>query len=194
MNDNFLRALYALAAMVLLGGSPTLRASTMLGDTLLIERLFPDLNTQLSPPNSTTVVTGTSDEISSVGGSELFNPEANSITIGWFRNSSYGGTATIFDGFRFTGFSHAITGVTAIDVVNISIADLAFGSNFINLNLGSAFDASSALTLQVEFAPVPVPPAIALFGSGLVCLLHRQKNKVGSASRYCAGLISNRPI
>ena len=166
----------------------------MLGDTLLIERLFPDLNTQLSPPVSTTVTAGASDEISSVGGTEIFNPEANSITIDWSGSSSYGGTATICDGFRFTGFSHAITGVTAIDVVNISIADLAFGSNFINLNLGSAFDASSALTLQVEFAPVPVPPALAFFGSGLVCLLHRQKNKVRSASRYCAGLVSNRPI
>ena len=73
MNNDFLRTIYPLAAILMLGGSPSLYAATMLGDTLLIERLFPDLNTPLGPPNSTTVAAGASDQIT-VQGFELPNP------------------------------------------------------------------------------------------------------------------------
>jgi hypothetical protein len=135
----------------------------MIGDVLTIERLYPDLNTNYQvPPVSTVVTIGGADTVT-VQNYELFNPEATRISIDWYGSSSYAGDATIFNGFRFTGFSNVVQNVKATDVTNISITELNFGSNFITLKLNGPFDNSSFLNLQVQFTPVPVPAALPLF-------------------------------
>ena len=142
----------------------------MIGNVLTIERLFPDLNTTFEPAVSTTVAAGPSDATHDFNAFAVLDPEANAISIDWVRSSRYGGDSLTFDGFRFTGFSSIITNVTASDVTNISIADLAFSTNFITLNLGSSFDASSFIRLNVEFAPVPLPAALPLLGIAITGL------------------------
>lgn len=156
----------AALALFSFGFSAAVQAS-MVGDVLTIERLYPDLNTHFQPSVSTTVAVGPSDAINPFG-LESVNPEADSISIHWTGSSSYIGTSSVFDGYRFTGFSKPIQNVTVTDVNNITVAALGFGNDFITLNFGSYFDSSSSLNLQIQFAPVSLPGSLPLLLSGVV--------------------------
>lgn len=134
----------------------------MIGDVLTIERLYPNLVTQFQPSASTQVQTGITDEVFPFG-FERINPEDESISIHWIRNSQYIGSDDVFDGYRFSGFSDVITNVSVSSINNLSSVMLDFGSNFITLNFGSSFDSSSYLELSVEFVPVPEPSTLPLF-------------------------------
>ncbi|MEH8015924.1 hypothetical protein MN202_01645 [Rheinheimera muenzenbergensis] len=136
----------------------------MIGDTLTIDRLYPNLNSHYQPSVETTVAAGNSDAINAFL-HELIDPEDTSVTIQWISSSYFLGSVNVFDGYRFTGFSETIKNVKVSDIFNVSLFDLDFGDDFINLNFDSAFDSSSFLILDVEFAPASVsePNSIFLF-------------------------------
>jgi hypothetical protein len=174
ISKQFVFLFFAISACYV-GNFSTAQAS-VIGDVITIERLYPDLNTHYQPSVSTTVSLGTSDQTNPFG-YELVNPEANNISIQWINSSSYGGTSTVFDGYRFTGFGNLIQNVTASDVTNITITELNYGADFITLNLGSPFNSSSSLNLQIQFAPVPLPAALPLFSSAIIGMLAFAKRR-----------------
>ena len=170
-----------LGAVVLVSATGVVNAS-MIGDEITIRRLFPDLSTIYTPPDgevspdipgvvTTTVVAGP-DAASPQPTLYSIDIESNSIVFDFLAPSAFGGAAPgVFDGLQFLGFSQAIGNVSGVSS-GISIAGLAFGSNFINLNLDGVFDASSSLSLQVEFAapavvPEPTTLALAILGIGV---------------------------
>ncbi|MDM8546091.1 hypothetical protein QUF61_06320 [Candidatus Venteria ishoeyi] len=136
---------FAIVASV---GFTGIAQADMLGDQLTIERFYPDLNTSFRDPVSTIVVAGDSDGITSHGHA-VFNPEATSIFIDYQNSSSY--VENTFDGYRFTGFSKDIQSVIATNVTNVAIEELAFGQDFITLNLAGEFDSTSFIELQINF-------------------------------------------
>jgi hypothetical protein len=164
-------------AVIVFGSAQQARAS-MIGDTITINRLYPNLVTLfLSPPPgfvSTVVAAGPSDAVSPQPSLYSINLEANGILFDFLAPSAFVGSAAgDFDGLQFIGFSQAIQNVTVTNVAGITVADLGFGANFINLNLNGAFTASSILDLHVDFVAVsgiPEPATLMLLGMGILGL------------------------
>jgi hypothetical protein len=172
-------------------GSPAIAAASMIGDTLTITRFYPDLATIYDAPVD--AIPGVVVVTATVGPDPGASPqpshysidlEANSISFDFLNSSSFVGmpgpvysVANPFDGLQFLGFSLDIQNVTVGSAIGITVVELLFGSDFINLNLASAFDAASSLTLNVEFAPtaVPEPGTLALVGIGLALSCVRRR-------------------
>jgi hypothetical protein len=148
----------------------------MIGDSLTIRRLYPDLATEFAPSVNTTVQAGAGDAVSPQATLYLINPEANTILFDFIATSGFGGEAdnTPFDGLQFLGFNEPIQNVSIVQEIGIDIVGLAFDLDFINLNLNGVFTADSVITLSVTFATqqeqVPAPGALALLGVALVTL------------------------
>ncbi len=164
-----------ICGLVLMAGCLTAQTAhaSMIGDTLVSNRLFPDLLTPYCGPPcvgasvSTVVQAGMADVFANQL-LYLINPEANSILIDFTASSGFGGTATIFDGFEFLGFSNTIQNV-AYTASGVTVVFADFGSNYIHLNLNGQFDANSFVNLDITFAPTTVPEPntlmLMLFGA-----------------------------
>lgn len=166
------RTVLALVGVVVLIFAPSVANASMIGDLITVNRLFPDLLTIYTPPAD--LIPGTVTTLV-VAGPEAASPQptlysidlgANSIVFDFLAPSAFGGAAVgVFDGLQFLGFSQPIGNVGVVGVTGITVAGLAFGTGFINLDLDGAFTDGSALTLQVDFAAptaVPEPGTLAL--------------------------------
>lgn len=150
--------------------------ASMIGDTLTINRLFPDLLTHFAPAVSTVVQAGPADAVSPQATLYTINPEANNILIDFIASSGFWDQPGPFpfDGLQFLGFSEDIESVAVVQATGISVAELDFGDDFINLNLEGLFDANSFLNLEVVFAQsqeVPEPGALSLLAVGFAALV-----------------------
>jgi hypothetical protein len=168
-----MRMLLALAA---LAASAAPASATFIGATVTADYLFPDLSSVVYA--SGTAVAGPGVEFADIGGFGVgLSPNADfdaaSITldypVGWTLNGS--GT---FDGWRFTTSAGGITGVTldpSSTVPGLTGAAISFTGSEIFVNqLGLGNWAAAFFTLNVTFADVPAPGALALFGLGLAGL------------------------
>lgn len=97
---------------------------------------------------------------------------------GWFA----GGT---FNGYVFTDLNDSITDIIdvqideAITTIGIDSSRIFFNENQIIVNVEDLYhNSSSRISLDVDFAPVPVPGAVWLLGSGLLGLVGlKRRNK-----------------
>ncbi len=146
-------------------------AIDMLGDTLKIERSYPNVDAVYQPTVFTTVVAGLADAVNAGDTYLLLNPEANRIEFDFQTSSAFGGDGSIFDGFRIGGFSHTINALSIAQVNGLTVVSLGLDtSNRIELNLAGPFTADSTLVLQVGFVPEPQTYALLLAGLGGVWL------------------------
>jgi len=174
------RPVLALLGFLVLISAPGVANATMIGDTITINRLFPDLFTIFGDPPIPGAGSGAVTTIVLVG-PEAASPQptlysidlgSNSIVFDFLATSGFGGApAGVFDGLQFLGFSQAIANVSA-SATGISVAGLSFGTDFINLDLDGVFDGNASLTLQVDFAaptavPEPSTLVLALLGMGV---------------------------
>jgi hypothetical protein len=171
------RTLLALLGVVVLVPAPGVASASMIGDAITINRFYPDLATIYTPPDDSIPGTVTTTVVAGPEGASpqptLYSIDlgSNSIVFDFLSPSAFGGaTAGVFDGLQFLGFSQAIGNVSA-SATGISVAGLAFGSDFINLDLDGVFNGNASLTLQVDFAapaavPEPSTLALALLGMG----------------------------
>jgi hypothetical protein len=152
----------------------------MLGDRLTFERSYPTVGTPFAPSQERVVAAGPYDEVlyASSATSAPFtriNADANQITFEAAALSGYGGTSTIFDGYRFSGFSHDISSVTLQNNTTGQSLDLAYDLHSISVNMGTGYlAAGSGFTLDVQFAavsPVPEPDAGWMAASALLVLV-----------------------
>lgn len=181
------RVLLVLLGVVALVPAPSVANASMIGDTITINRLFPDLATIYTPPADSIPGTVTTTVVVGPEGASpqptLYSIDigSNSIVFDFLAPSAFDATAGVFDGLQFLGFSQAIGNVSAVSS-GISVGNLAFGGNFINLDLDGLFDGNSSLSLQVEFAAptaVPEPGTLALallsIGAGVGRLVRRRR-------------------
>ncbi len=187
------RSVLVIVACAALLGFGGLANASMIGDVLTVNRFFPDLATLYLPPADTipgfvtvTAVVGPEASPSSPQPTLYsIDFEANSISFDFLGPSSFGGMpgptyspSNPFDGLQFLGFSQSIQNVTVGSVSGISVVELLFGENFINLNLTGSFTADSSLALRVDFdTAVPEPSSALLLGVALSasCLLRRRR-------------------
>ncbi len=188
------RALLVVLSCGVMFGPARLANATMIGDVLTVNRFFPDLATIYeAPPDAipgfvTVPVVVGPEAFPSSPQPTLYSIdfEATSISFDFLGASGFGGRpgpiyspANPFDGLQFLGFSHSIQNVTIGSVSGISVVELLFGTDYINLNLDGSFTADSSLVLNVDFgsAAVPEPNSLFLFGTalGLGHLLRRRR-------------------
>jgi hypothetical protein len=166
--------------------------ASMIGDVLTVNRFYPDLSTIYDPPADAipgfvvvTAVVGPEVPPSSPQPSLYsIDFESNSISFDFVGSSSFVGmlgpnydVSNPFDGLQFLGFSQAIQNVTVASVSGITVAELLFGEDYINLNLTGSFNADSFLSLRVDFDSVPEPSSLLLLGTaiGVSCLMRRRR-------------------
>jgi hypothetical protein len=166
-----------------LASAPAAQATTMLGNTLTFERLYPDLSTTyLGPftPPTTIAAAGPGDAVQWIANNIVYatiDPDANGLTFSLI--GTYIGTGGVFDGYRISGFSQDILAVTPDPnyTGGLTITP-AFGNGpgarYITVNL--AGNANPPFTLGVEFAPstghngVPEPRSGGLVLGALAAL------------------------
>lgn len=151
----------------------------MLGDTLSFQRSYPTVDTPFAPAQNRVVAAGPYDEVlyaSSATAAPFtrINADANQITFEAAALSGYAGTSSVFDGYRFSGFSHDISSVTLQNNTTGQSLDLTFDLHSISINMGTGYlAAGSGFTLDVQFAaasPVPEPDAGWMAASALLVL------------------------
>src|SRR5688500_10421916 len=117
MRIRILKSLMVASVAVVVCGPAQQASADLIGDTLTINRRFPNEITFFPDPVtgsvSTTVVAGPGDAVSPQPTLYLINPEANSIIFDFVGTSTFGGSVDgIFDGLEFLGFDDAIQNVT----------------------------------------------------------------------------------
>ena len=110
MKNLFLSSIIAIA-------SSSSFASDMLGDTIIFERLYPNTTTLHEPAISRIVSAGESDQLFWGAGAKyaIMNPEATSFIYSAILTGGYIGSPSIFDGYRFSGFSNDILDARIIE-------------------------------------------------------------------------------
>lgn len=171
----------ALLSFIVLVSAPGTAHASMIGDTITVNRLYPNLGTIFGDPPIPGAGLGT--VTTTVGpGLESASPQptlysidlgSNSIVFDFLATSAFGGAAVgVFDGLQFLGFSQDIGNVSA-SATGINVAGLDFVSRSINLDLDGVFNPDSLLTLQVDFAApaaVPEPGTLLLFATSALGL------------------------
>jgi hypothetical protein len=150
----------------------------MLGDTLTFERSYPTVNTIFGAPQVRVVAAGPYDEVLYASGPTSapfvrINADANKITFEAAATAGYAGTDSVFDGYRFSGFSHDISSVTLQDNTTGQTLTLEHDLRSISVNMGTGYlAAGTGYTLDVQFAAAPVPePATALMMTTALLML-----------------------
>lgn len=149
---------------------PIFTWSSMIGDTLTIHRYYPTIGVDYVPPVSTLVQEGTADALTSHG-HILFNPEANHIYFDFMNSTGYCGTATVFDGFRFTGFSKTIVNATVAQITQMGVYSIAFGTNYVDVNLTGSCNSNSFIDVFIEFQGTAVPEMNSLALAFMVAIM-----------------------
>ncbi len=166
--------------------SPSLFATTMLGDTITITRHFPDLNTiftSSSPTGGivvTTVQEGTGDIVSTQPVHYSINPESNNIIIDFSdSNTGFGGTETTFDGISIVGFSQELLNATLVQSVGMN-ALVTFTQDRLNINMnGGNPTGNELINVSLTFSnPVPEPSSFIFLGLGVMFLGFLRKHSL----------------
>lgn len=167
------------AAAVLVSTVAPASASTLIGETLKFERLYPNLTTQQEPFEIREVVSGSADSIQwgRVFGNVYGTMNAESGTIEYVANrvTSFIGSGSTFDGFRVTGFSNPVTFASiASNTTGLSL-QLFYDTTTITLDVSGSQVAGGSFTINVT--AVPEPGSVALFSLGFAAIALRNRTR-----------------
>jgi hypothetical protein len=162
-------------------------ASTLIGDSVHAEYLYPDTNT-LYADLGTAVVGAGSPTYANVNGGNVLNIDitGSQIVFSWFgAGASSAGT---FDGVEFTDTTHPFTnavldGVTNTPGILASAVTLVGGSIFVDLNNG-VYSPEQNITVDVNGVggvPEPATWAMLLLGMGGVGAAMRSRRRMSGA-------------
>lgn len=175
-----------LAALLLGTSLPSAAAPTLLGDTISFFRAYPNTGTQYGNaiPN-TTVAAGTSDVVSWTFGSSPnsinFDPEANTIRFDFLVSTSYGGTASQFDGYVVSGIDFDIDSVSILgNTTAYNVASLTNSAHSFSISFNGTSAPGSVLVGVQLRNPTPsgVPePATAGLAAAALALLGVQSRR-----------------
>lgn len=157
----------------------TAHSANLLGDSILVERNWPTPFTTYVAPIEIDVL----DPINygSIGSFDIAI-DATTVTATYTGSSYIEGSATVFDGFVFSGFSSAVTGASLVGG-GMPVYSLTYTPTAIFLNLGNggtpAIGPGDFVKFSVSVVPEPGTFALALAGLALVA---RQTRKARPAS------------
>jgi hypothetical protein len=147
----------------------TAHSANLLGDSLLVERNWPTPFTTYVAPIEIDVL----DPINygSIGSFDIAI-DATTVMATYTGSSYIEGSATVFDGFVFSGFSSAVTGASLIGG-GMPVYSLTYTPTAIYLNLGDGVGAPAVgpgdfVKFSVSVVPEPGTFALALAGLALV--------------------------
>ena len=158
--------------------------ATLIGDTLSVERSYPNIGT---PYNSAgikyfDVVDGDSDLTPF---SAWWSIDADAANIAIQVNNTYsrmGGSDTVFDGLLFKNFDFEITNAFLISETGGLFYDVEFGRDFIAVNMSGALVQGQSMNIGIEFGDgvsVDEPASLAIFSLMLALLYRVRKGKTG---------------
>ena len=168
--------------------------ATLIGDVVTAQHYFTPSQTPSSGLYSTTVQTGSTDILCPHIDCSYYSidVEADSIHIThlvdgyWETRANFNGV--IIDSLNDSSGNPLVGVTTSTDISNWNSSMLSFDDdtiwiNFINPYATSLLDGSIVLTLDYGISNVPIPPALWLFGSGLLGLvgIARRKNDKGNS-------------
>ena len=168
--------------------------ATLIGDVVTAQHYFTPSQTPSSGLYSTTVQTGSTDIPCPHIDCSYYSidVEADSIHIThlvdgyWETRANFNGV--IIDSLNDSSGNPLVGVTTSTDISNWNSSMLSFDDdtiwiNFINPYATSLLDGSIVLTLDYGISNVPIPPALWLFGSGLLGLvgIARRKNDKGNS-------------
>ena len=166
--------------------------ASFLGNEIAYQIFSPNLSTPVSQQTVFTVGDGLEvsgfitaiDSVTTLLSADI-DLSANTITAD-YAPLNFTGTFDVaeFNGSVFTDFNDTLPDIVSV-TVDTGLTTFAFGPGdiffnsdqiFINFS-GLAVNTSSFMKLDVAFAPVPVPAAVWLFGSGLLGLVVMARRK-----------------
>jgi hypothetical protein len=158
----------------------------LIGDSIVIRRLYPNLGTDWVPSRTVIAQTGLDAGASPQPLYYAIDLEATSLSFDFGpQGGLFGGkqgpvynSSNPFDGLSFSGFSGSILGASVASNVGIDVAELFVANNVLYLNLAGQFDDSSSLNLSLQFADdpnVPEPTLLSLVAAALASAAFRMR-------------------